>query len=611
MTARRRRTAAIALCAALICDVSVVLAQGKGSQGSSGGAPSAQAPAPAGLQGLSFSKSQWPTYLTKLPSDKHLVVICYKMAYTNSVSQPFVLQPTPSISYKSDPNRSVPCTVLDEKHTLQMDQLLVVAIDAQDIDIGKLKILNINATDQQGTSINPTPLRPSFGASTASTNLGGDKVYFLTWPNRIAGDVIRTISINAVLTPAPTAGPWTPLTFYPAGSVVTTTAQPGQYYISLAGGVSSTDGPSWTALVPASVVDGALTWQHIGAAPPAGATVVNWQASTNTYKAGAVLLAPNGNYYLLTLGVPGGSSGTMIPPFPITVPADITEPDFMPRKTTDSTVQWIPNRSFHMTCGAKSDTEQWLLNTRYAVNDVVCDPVDHAEYKAVTGGTSGGTKPTFAPPTSPAHNEYQIVWTQAGSSLPVGVTPGQGPDQTVNLLTLQLPQSHTRSTFNLAAGVVISSVTRPAFSVPSGLTGTNTTAAQVRTSNNPTIEPLLLLTVYPWPIDAEQPCVPLACLWQNAPGLNVGFSLTSPTSSFYLGLSLELFRNIELVLGDNFQIVQRLPSPPVAISNAATTATTSSTFANGVSAGLTFNISGFIQGVVGSASAAAGGGGSK
>jgi hypothetical protein len=100
-------------------------------------------------------------------------------------------------------------------------------------------------------------------------------------------------------------------------------------------------------------------------------------------------------------------------------------------------------------------------------------------------------------------------------------------------------------------------------------------------------------------------------LWQNAPGLNVGFSLTSPTSSFYLGLSLELFRNIELVLGDNFQIVQRLPSPPVAISNAATTATTSSTFANGVSAGLTFNISGFIQGVVGSASAAAGGGGSK
>jgi len=590
MPTRPGWTIAAAICVALSSNATIAGAQGKGNQGAGSGA---QAPASGGLQGLSLPRSQWAKYLTQLPHDRHLVVLCYRMMYTNSASQPFVLQPTGNIVYPSHRD-SVPCTVLDDKHNLQMDQLLVIAIDAQNIALGQLKILNINATDQQGTSINPTPVRPSFGASLSSTSLPGDQVYFLTWPNRIPGDVIRTISINAVFTPAAPGSPWHPLTFYPAGSVVTDPAKPSQYYVTPAGGVSSNQSVPWTELTFDSVADGTLTWRHVGASLPSGAPPASWWGPNKPFHVGEVILAPNSHYYQVIRAAGISQSGTTLPTFPITVNrTSIMEPSPQPPHTLDGTVEWVATGGSDVRCGQPGDTAGWLPTHPYALDAVMCDPDDRAEYRVKTPGTSGATKPTFSRATP---SEYQIEWTATGTIPPASVAAGQGPDQTVNLLTLQLPQSHTRSSYNLAAGVAFSTVRRPTFAVPPGLTGSPTTAAQVVTSDNLTIEPVLLLTFYPWPIDAEKACPPLACLFSNAPGVTLGLSAASPTSSFYLGLSFELLRNAELVLGDNLQLVQGLPNPPVAISITTTTATTRQVFVNGFFASITFNISGFIKG---------------
>ncbi len=489
------------------------------------------------LPGVSYAKASWSKALTKAPeANTNSVILCYELVYTNSAAQPFVLEPRASIVMKSS-NTSVACVDPSPNNPLEMDQQTVVAIDAQNVSISQLKILNINASDQQGQPINPTPLRPSFTtAATATTNLAGDKVYFLTWPNRLPGDALRTLSVNTLFTPAAIAAPWGANTFYPAGSVVTPRATPtGPYFLTLRGGISSDTEPAWGAATPLTATDGpagtALTWQLLGSASPSGSTPKGWSPSTS-YKLGDVIFVPTTmTYYELVAiggGASSGKSGTRIPDFPVLGTSKISE-----------------------------------------------------------------TQPS---PTPAGYS--QIDWIAIGPTLPSGTTPQQPPDQTVSLLTLQLPQSHSKSYFNLAAGMVVSTVRRPSFVVPAGLTGSNTSDAQRKTTDNPTLEPVLLLTFYPFPIDAEQPCTPVACLWHNAPGLNFGVSLTSPTSSFYFGLTLELVRNVEVVLGDNLQLVTALPSPAIPISNTASTPVTQQSFANGFFGGLTFNVSGFIQGLV-------------
>jgi hypothetical protein len=588
----------VAVLVSLMGRANIALAQAKGGQ-AGGTAAGGQAVATAGLQGLSYSKSQWPKNLSALPTAEKLAVLCYELVYTNSAAQPFVLEPRSQIKYKFDPTRVVPCTVLDKKHHLEMDQLLVVAIDATSIDIGQLKLLNINAVDQQGISLNPSPVRPSFGASTPATNLASEKIYYLTWPNRIAGDAIRTISINAVFTPVAAGAPWAPNTFYPAGSVVTTPAAPGQYYTTLSGGISSGSPPSsWALPVPAQVAEGALIWQHIGTVLPAGVSPKSWVAM-KSYSLGDVILAPNSNYYLLTQiagGAATGVTGALPPVFNISAsPSPVPESPAIQPKTDDATVQWMLKNTFHGACGIPPDHESWQPNHNYVASDVVCDPFDGTEFTALVGGVSGKQQPNFVKAFA---NSYQLVWTPVGTLPPATVASGQGADQTVNLLTLQLPQSHTLSYYNLAAGVVVSAVRKPTFAVPGGLMGTNTTDAQVKTSDNLTIDPVLLLTLYPIPIDAEEPCADLVCLAQDAPGLNLGLSLASPTSSFYFGFTFELFRNTELVVGENLALVPAAPKSPIPISNTATTPVTRQTFATGLFGGLSFNVSGFIQGLI-------------
>src|SRR5271156_5696836 len=133
------------------------------------------------------------------------------------------------------------CSKLDAEHPIRMGQTLVIGIDTNHAAGERVKILNLNLTNQQGNPINPTPVRQSFGSSGSTpTNLeAGHGPYYLTWPNQIPGDAVPTVNVNAVYTPPIPGDKWLPGTFYPAGSIVTNSNADGHYYVATSGGVSS------------------------------------------------------------------------------------------------------------------------------------------------------------------------------------------------------------------------------------------------------------------------------------------------------------------------------------------------------------------------------------
>jgi hypothetical protein len=153
----------------------------------------------------------------------------------------------------TNPNIPANCRNITPSQPLLMDQLLVVAIDVTAIPkqiMDRFKILNLNITNQQGTSLNPTPIRPSLAARTASgaptstLQFGGGVAatsYFLTWPNQLPGDTIPTIRVNLIYTPVAPALQWEPHTFYPAGSIVLpndSSNTNGHYYLAIDSGIS-------------------------------------------------------------------------------------------------------------------------------------------------------------------------------------------------------------------------------------------------------------------------------------------------------------------------------------------------------------------------------------
>jgi hypothetical protein len=570
-----------------------------GKQSQSGNTSTSQSSGNASLQGLSYSKDTWPKLLT-LPDAakvKKIAVICYGLVYTNSGVQPFVLEPRVSIS--GSEGNVVPCRVLDEKHPLMMDELLVIALDMREVDIKRLKILNINITNQQGNPINPTPVRPSFGASTTTTNLSAERIYYLTWPNRLPGDVIPTISVNAVYTPPAPGSTWEPYTFYPAGSVVTSELH---YFTTASGGVSGSSNPSWVISTPARVVDNHVTWQHIGTTLPNGMQQPKPWSNNTAYEIGNIILAPtNTNYYIAIDASGDQKTGNNFPVFPVTSIASTRENpiDQLP-KTDDQSVQWQATGKISPACNAKSDTSRpWLPTTVYKVNDIVCDPSDGREYRALVAGTSGAKIPDFA--RSPT-GKYPIVWFDSGTIPPASVSNGQPPDQSLSLLNLQLPQSHSRSYYNISSGVVVSSIRNKSFGFATQPGSSTNSGMPVQTSSNLLVDPVLMFTVYIIPIDAERH-------WQPKdlyPGVSFGLSLSSPSSNFYFGGSSEILRNLQLVYGFNVAKVTKLAEGTVPTSS--TSPATVQRYAKGGYIGLTFNLSGFIQGLFGGGG---GGGGSK
>jgi hypothetical protein len=237
--------------------------------------------------------------------------------------------------------------------------------------------------------------------------------------------------------------------------------------------------------------------------------------------------------------------------------------------------------------GLAGDTSQFAWqNTNYAPGAIVY-PNGHfyVATQAMPAATNA-EQPVFPiPPIVP-----RPTWQDSGTVAPASVASGQPSDQTLTLLNMTLPQSHTISTYNLAAGVVYSSIRSYTFGVVNSST--------VQTGRSHTVDPLLFLTAY-WlqhwfPMDAERDWRPSDLV----PGFSFGLSLSSPSTNYYVGLSSEfLLRNVQLTGGLSIAKESRA-APGLTMG---TSPNTVQRFSEGWFVGLTFNISGFIQGLVGSA----------
>jgi len=349
--------------------------------------------------------------------------------------QPFILEPVPAPKAdkkdKKDKKKDVgACSLIDSAHPFLMNQVLVISIDLtalKNLEDDRFKILNLNITNQQGTSLNPTPIRPSLAAGTATGPTGGskgkppqnppqpkipEKVY-LTWSNLLTGDTIPTVSVNLVYTPVAPALPFRGKTFYPAGSIVISDADSktnGHYYVARNSGVSSSapDFDSSLVKVPSFKDGSGLVWRDEGLVSKVLATPPAWQAKTAYLPGAQVVTNPSNNHYYQAKA-PGGKSGDTAPPFQVNG-----------TDTPDSGVTWQD-----MGLVAVYPTPPvWTANVAYAKNaQVTPSPTNGHYYQALSAGVSGPVSPPFPVDGTDVTESDGIVWVDQGSTLPTGAKP--------------------------------------------------------------------------------------------------------------------------------------------------------------------------------------------
>ncbi|MGI8771464.1 MAG: hypothetical protein ACR2JE_08495 [Acidobacteriaceae bacterium] len=175
------------------------------------------------------------------------------------------------------------------------------------------------------------------------------------------------------------------------------------------------------------------------------------------------------------------------------------------------------------------------------------------------------------------------------------VPPPAAGEYPITLLDLTYPQVHQLSHFNIATGVVGSSLHNSNFLrlQTTGATGTSGQPGYVpadyvttKISGSPQVFPLLMFSAYFTPFDAERK-------WHRSdliPEPGVGFSLSSPSTDFFLGGSSEIRRNVQIVGGLHIGKTTSLVKPPFDDPTSSTAPTTTQDFNLGAFAGLTFNI---------------------
>jgi hypothetical protein len=353
----------------------------------------------------------------------------------SSVADP---KDSPTFSWKDsgigtggiNPRVGTKCNNISPDQPLLMDQILVVAIDIAEIKpetLERFKILNFNITNQQGTSLNPTPIRPSIASGTAtgsalsgaagfSAAVGAEGLkttrtaYFLTWPNQLPGDTIPTVSVNLVYTPVAPALTWTSGTFYPAGSIVMFSDTKvketnGHYYLALRSGISEkTPDPSKAQESVQTFPDSpGVGWKDIGTTAPAtGPAPHQWLANQKTQRGDHLgPIAPGGHYYEAQYS---GTTGSTAPVFPVdrTSVAD---------GTTDG-LTWT-NRG---RTALNSPQQPWKSGTEYSDSEQVVPPGagNGHYYQAVGHGKSGAHVPDFKIDGTNAPDVPGLQWRDMG-----------------------------------------------------------------------------------------------------------------------------------------------------------------------------------------------------
>jgi hypothetical protein len=165
----------------------------------------------------------------------------------------------------------------------------------------------------------------------------------------------------------------------------------------------------------------------------------------------------------------------------------------------------------------------------------------------------------------------------------------------VVLLSLPLPQIHQLYHFNVATGVAASTLRNPTFVRVQHSAAPDPTYVTLKDEGPQSFAPVLLFTAYLKPLDAERRWS-VEELW--TPGISVGFSLSSPATSFYLGLSSEVVRNVQVAYGVNFARVTKLGLTDFVDPTSNVAPATVQRFGHGYFIGVTFNID-FIKGLFG------------
>jgi hypothetical protein len=209
--------------------------------------------------------------------------------------------------------------------------------------------------------------------------------------------------------------------------------------------------------------------------------------------------------------------------------------------------------------------KRWAPFTPYILGDGLFDRATGHYYLAIEPGISGRRPPAFAVPAPQVVGDGKHLWQDIGTTPPASDAPGTQPaDQTVSLLNLTLPQVHSLAWFNIASGMVASSLrptsltsiagtavpaTNPANTAfvadcPPGVTSCT---YYTQSKGSRLIDPVLGLTVYALhPLDVEQPFR----LQDLIPAPVFNLSLLAPTTNFHVGLTSEFFlRNLQIVYG--------------------------------------------------------------
>jgi hypothetical protein len=234
---------------------------------------------------------------------------------------------------------------------------------------------------------------------------------------------------------------------------------------------------------------------------------------------------------------------------------------------------------------------EWQPNYYYRRGaDLICmsDGGVQSLYGAVQNGRSASKPPVFQNPrTKPGLPQ----WTDIGIYPPAAVTTASVTEIQTNAISIPLAQVHTLAYYNVDSGVFVSTIRIPSFAYTTPPTINNGTPVQ--TSSTLLVDPVITLTRYFWGFDYERR--EHASDWR--PGLSLSFSMSSPTSNFYVGGSSEVIRYIQLNYGFAIAKVPRL-SPGAFAPSSSTTPATFQVFAKGGYAGLTFNLSDFVKSLV-------------
>jgi hypothetical protein len=425
--------------------------------------------------------------------------------------------------------------------------------------------------------------------------------------------------------------------------------------------ISGTSGPAPQSPFPSGtpgnppqrrVADGTIVWAA-DSSPPDGF----WKPNTPFGK--GFVVSPPEDASQTWKAMNAGSSGVVPvhPVFPVLESHIIIEPSS--DAVTDGTIFWADLgvvRPPDLPAGSQMTWRPGNQGGIYQSDDIIFVPRPGGGryYQALNSGTAGDKSPFLA-----MNAPLPLTWQDSGATAPASVASGQPPDQTVSLINLTLPQTHSLSYFNISAGVIVDFKRPPVFGfvpatassvpgyTPAPPTATNPSSTNIysvnaasgctvgsittgtppsATTNNYAyecpalvssgphpVDPVLVLTGYIPPIDAEKPLNYKGRAWWRdvLPGPSVGLSLANPTTNFYVGGSTEFpVRNMQVFFGLAFHSISTRLSPGSTQplwggTGTAPAVATVSTLQKGFFLGMTFNLSGFVQTLLG------GGGGAK